>query len=117
MSMEDFADWLRTTYRTTRGTSLQSAPQADAKSRCKRVEDLEGDLDGHFARDGLRSLLNQLTYTAGDAAQGHTPKHHIPIDGNMVTGTASLRSAIRLYQLFCQRWPPYDTEDIPEKTP
>ena len=106
MRMDDFADWLRDTYRTRAGTLLEQRPQSDAKSRCKRVEDAEGDLDGHFACDGLRGLLQRLTYSTADAANGRVPAHHIQIDGNPVTGTASLRTAIRLYQQFCEHAPP-----------
>ncbi len=100
MKNEEFKTWLEQIYLTRNGTSLQKRPQADAMSRCRRVEKNENDLDLHFNKDGMRGLLDKLTYTRADSSSGILPKHRIIINGDVVEGTASLRSAIKLYQQF-----------------
>ena len=61
-------------------------------SGCRRVERIEGDLDGHFDKDGLTGLIELLNPKG--------PKHGIPINGDIRAGTSTLRSAIRLYREF-----------------
>ena len=100
MRENDFEAWLEESYITRNGNRLQKRPRSDAKSRCKRVEKYEGDLDIHFADDRMAGLLNTLAYSRADEASGTKPQHTIPIDGNIFNGTASLRSAIKLYQQF-----------------
>jgi hypothetical protein len=102
----DFALWLEQSYRTKNGSHLEPRPRSDARSRCKRVEKYEGDLDRHFAHDGMQSLLAILTYSRADEAKGILPQHSIPIDGDVANGTNSLRYAITLYKLFCLALPP-----------
>jgi len=63
-------------------------------SRCKRVERYEGDLDSHFAQDEMQSILQALTYSRADKSSGISPQHTVPIEGDVVNGTASLRSAV-----------------------
>ena len=106
-----FAAWLRDTYRTRKGTPLEPNPQNDALRRCERVEKKEGDLDQHFTNDRLQNLLTRLTYSSEDAAARRPPKHRIVIDGDIRNGTASLRSAIMLYQSFCRNCPPPTAAD------
>src|SRR6266852_1948656 len=106
MRDDAFASWLSQTHRTRTGASLGRRRQADARSRCKRIESHEGNLDTHFRRDGMASLLGQLTYSRSDERGGVSPRHDIPIDGDVVNGTASLRNAANLYRLFCNDCPP-----------
>jgi hypothetical protein len=101
MKENDFEEWLINEYVTRNGGRLQKRPRSDAKSRCKRVEKYEGDLDAHFERDKMRSLLDSLAYSKNDHEAGISPCHSIPIDGNIQNGTASLRNAIKLYYQFC----------------
>jgi hypothetical protein len=54
----------------------------------------------------MASLLDQLTYSRADERGGVSPPHDIPIDGDVVNGTASLRNAANLYRLFCNDSPP-----------
>jgi hypothetical protein len=96
MRNDDFATWLELNYVTRKGTRLEVRPRSDAKSRCKRVERYEGDLDMHFAQDKMEGLLQTLS----------NYQHRVPIDGDIVIGTASLRNAVNLYRLFCQDNPP-----------
>ena len=102
MKENEFEKWLIDEYVTINGTRLQKQPRSDAKLRCKRVEKHEGNLDSHYKKDGLRSLLNSHAYRKSDQDAGVSPKHSIPIDGNILNGTASLRNAVNLYFQFCK---------------
>ena len=72
-------------------------------SNCKNVERYEGDLDQHFDNDRCRNLLHRLTYSAADQEMKRTPSHNIPIDGDVRNGSATLKSAVKLYAEFRQR--------------
>ncbi len=74
--------------------------QASRVSNCRTVERYEGDLDLHFERDGLESLLQRLKYSKEEARAGRPLRHGIPIDGDKYTGTATLRVAVTLYKQF-----------------
>ena len=97
----EFKIWLKNSYRTQKGKSLENRPQSDAISRCKRVDKYEGDLDTHFRDDGMKSLLEKLVYTKEDEDKKNLQKHYIDIDGNIRNGTASLRNAVKIYRQFC----------------
>jgi hypothetical protein len=101
MKENEFETWLKEGYVTRNGTPLEKRPRGDALSRCRRVEKYEGDLDAHFKKDKMRSLLESLTYTKADQEAGVSPQHTIPIDGNILNGTASLRNAVKLYLQLC----------------
>ena len=72
-------------------------------SNCKNVERHEGDLDQHFDNDQCRNLLHRLTYSTADQDVKRTPNHNIPIDGDVRTGSSTLKSAVKLYAEFRQR--------------
>ena len=101
MKENEFGTWLKEDYVTRNGTHLQKRPRGDALSRCRRVEKYEGDLDIHFKKDNMQCLLESFTYTRADQEAGVSPQHTIPIDGNILNGTASLRNAVKLYLQFC----------------
>lgn len=71
-------------------------------SNCKRVARFEGDLDEHFEKDECRNLLDRLRYTARDQESRRKPNHGIPIDGDVRTGSATLKQAVSLYVKFRQ---------------
>ena len=87
-------------------TWLDSERELDARtiastiSTCRRVERFEGDLDFMFDNSELADLLERLTYSTEDARFRRTPKHKVPIDGNVRTGTATLKTAVTLYRDF-----------------
>ena len=92
--LSSFEAWLD----TVRGIS---APTIRSRiSNCKRVEQFEGDLDSLFDNDGLASLLERLTYSTEDATYRRRPKHMVPINGDVRTGTATLKTAVTLYREF-----------------
>ena len=69
-------------------------------ANCRRVERYEGDLDRHFDNDQCCNLLWRLTYSAEDYRRQQQPKHNIPINGNVRTGSARLKQAVTLYVQF-----------------
>lgn len=75
----------------------------DCISRCRRVELYEGNLLNHHNVDGGRSLLKRLEYSTFDERSGVEQRHLIPIDGNVRTGTASLRNAVNHYMDFLKQ--------------
>lgn len=66
-------------------------------ANCKKLERYEGDLDAHFARDRMATLLARLSYGTADERRGAWPRHRVPISGNLRNGTANLKSSATLY--------------------
>ena len=100
MKTREFRHWLETEYLQRNGKPLASGTQVSRSANCSTVEQYEGDLDEHFARDGLAGLLRKLAYTAEERDAEKAPRHHIPINGDAVNGSTTYRSAIQLYRKF-----------------
>lgn len=98
MQQEPFKDFLRNTYKG--GGQLSEDTIKSRIANCARVERYEGNLDLHFERDGLNDLLARLEYTTDDARAHRPPRHRVPIRGDMRNGSATLKSAITLYESF-----------------
>lgn len=101
----DFEFWLEQHYRKAGGSPLDRRSIGSQVSTCRRVAEYEGNLDDHFAQDGLEGLLARLEYGRRDQKIGVKPRHRIPIDGDLTSVTATLKSAITLYARFCRAWP------------
>jgi hypothetical protein len=71
-------------------------------SNLRRIESSYGDLDALYAEDGLSSLLKGLTYSTNDARTGAPNPSPMPIDGDLRSGLATLRSAVNKYLRFRQ---------------
>ena len=97
----EFQHWLQ------QCTTNNSDVQSNALSRCKSVENYEGDLDQHFLTDRMATLLARLVYSSRDERLGIAPRHSIPIskNANVRLGTSSYANAIRKYLQFCDAWP------------
>ncbi len=100
MNSEAFKKWLLTEYVQRNGKPLGRGTQISRVANCSTVEQIEGNLDEHFQRDGLRSLLERLSYTSDDAREGRAARHRVPIDGDIANGTSTYRAAINLYRKF-----------------
>lgn len=100
MQQEAFRDFLRNHYKG--GGHLAEGTIKSRIANCITVETHEGDLDQHFERDGLEDLLERLEYTAADAHVHRKPRHRVPINGDIRNGSATLKSAVTLYQAFRQ---------------
>jgi hypothetical protein len=105
MREQDFKHWLTCCYLLGNGAAMDSRSRDSRISNCTTVEKHEDDLDAHFARDQLQGLLDRLRYTKEDERTGSAARHRILIEGNVYNGTNTYRSAIKLYQRFCQSWP------------
>lgn len=69
-------------------------------SRCHIIETCEGNLDDIYVKDKMPELFEVLQYTKADQKSGLSPKHHIPIDGDYYTSTASYKNAAKNYNDF-----------------
>src|SRR5688500_12144240 len=96
MQEERFSDWLASVYRKDNGSIMDAAARGSRISNCRRVEQYLGDLDRAYETDRVESLIGRLELSRGETK----PRHDIPINGNLYEGTATLKSAARLYQKF-----------------
>lgn len=69
-------------------------------SNCERICRYCGDIDINYKKDKCQSLLATMEYTVDDERINLPPRHSIPIDGNIRTGTATLKQALLLYMQF-----------------
>jgi hypothetical protein len=101
MKEEEFRAWLSNMRHNVCGSDPLDAGTINSRiANCKRVARFEGDLDEHFDRNRLRWLIERLSYSRSEDRQGMRPRHRIPIEGDTVNGTATLKSAVGLYQEF-----------------
>ena len=100
MRQDDFDRWLLRVYVTRQGGRIDDSTRSSRIANCRTVEHYEGDLDGHFEKDGLATLLARLSYSAADERQNRPARHRVPISGNLRSGSATLKSAVSLYQQF-----------------
>jgi hypothetical protein len=100
MKVDAFRNWLSNKPRSVDGATLDARTIASRLSNCRTVERYEGDLDEHYDKDQLQSLLDGLKYSKHDERSNSPARHRIPIDGNVYNGTASLKAAVSLYRQF-----------------
>ena len=93
MREKKFRNWLEHSYKIETIDSRVS--------NCQRVEKYLGDLDEHFQKDNLTSLSEKLIYSKEDEKSNLPARHTIPINGKIITGTATLKYAVNLYRQFC----------------
>jgi endonuclease len=67
----------------------QAATIAAQMHRAGRVEEHHGDLDGHYAKDRMASLIEALTYSANDKRLNRPNPSKIPFDGDIRNNLAS----------------------------
>lgn len=93
MRVEAFARFLE---------AREYTPKASASrlTRARRVEKAFGDLDEHYNRDRLDSVVTSLAYSTEDEQFGKKPPKGITIDGNARKGLASLKNAVLVYRAF-----------------
>lgn len=70
--------------------------------RTARVEEYYGNLDEHYVRDGLASVIEALRYSAADARRKRPNPTKIPIEGDVANNLASYRNAVERYRTFLQ---------------
>lgn len=102
MKTEQFKNWL-IEVKEYKSNVVQSRI-----TNCRKVERYF-DLDSHFLKDRGCELLALLAYSTEDQRKRLPTKHNIPIDGNLRTGSATLKSAVNLYMCFLE-----DIRDKPD---
>ena len=79
-----------TTYESwLRGRGYDGGTVATQLARTARVEQHYGDVDKHYASDGLNSVLDLLRYSTEDERRGRANPTPIPINGVLRTNLAS----------------------------
>ena len=68
--------------------------------RAGRVEECYGDLDEHYDRDQLRSVIEELKFSAEDERRNKPNPSKIPFNGNTRNNLASYRNATERYCKF-----------------
>jgi hypothetical protein len=91
---KEFKAWLNEKYPDAEQTVRNRV------SNCKNVEKYYGDLGDFFETDKCTAIINELTYSTSDERQNNPQKHKIPIDGDIRTGSATLKQAVKLYVNF-----------------
>lgn len=94
METSEFKNWL---------IEIKNYKQNVVQSRasnCHTVEKVYGDLDIHFKKDKAKELMELLSYSTSDEREKRPTKHNIKIDGNLRTGSATLKQAVNLYMKF-----------------
>ena len=98
MKTEEFKEWLEERYPNSETTV------SNRISNCKKVEKSYEDLDEHFKKDKCSFIIDALTYSTEDERENLPTKHKILIDGNIRTGSATLKQAVNLYVTFRQEF-------------
>mgnify|MGYP000930396019 FL=1 len=94
MKQEEFKKWLENKYVDTPTTV------ANRISNCKNVEKYYGDLEIAYRKDKCNSIIELLNYSTEDERENKMQRHLVPINGNIRTGSATLKQAIKLYVDF-----------------
>jgi hypothetical protein len=68
--------------------------------RAGRVEEHHGDLDEHYSRDRLASLINALRYSRDDERHNRSNPSKIPFKGDNYNNLASYRNAVERYRKY-----------------
>ena len=68
--------------------------------RVKRVEEFHGDLDKHYARDRMASVIEELKYSVADQRSNRPNPSKIPFKGDIQSNLASYRNAVERYRKF-----------------
>src|SRR5271157_3653482 len=80
--------------------------------RAERVEEHHGNLDEHYARDRMASLIETLCYSMDDKRHNLPNPSKIPFSGDIRSNLASYRNAVERYRKF--RDDAADATDTPE---
>lgn len=93
MKEQEFKKWLGQKY-PNNSTVLNRV------SNCKKIEKVYGNLDDRFDENECITILQDLIYTVNDERNNRPAKHKITIDGDIRTGSATLKQALKLYVSF-----------------
>lgn len=93
----DYKDWLES-------QELAEGTVNAQLYRCSQVEKYEGDLEEHFAKDRMQSLLRKLAYSAEDERRDKSNPSAILLgpNANIRKNLASYRHAANKYRKFLE---------------
>ena len=103
MKQDDFRKWL----------VVQGQKEASASSRVSNVAHVEehlGGLEELFAAQGRDGVLSQFEYSTEDERRGRQNPSPVPIKGDLRTGLATLKQALKLYHSFLS-----EQSNVPDK--
>ena len=84
--------------------------------RAGRVEECYGDLDEHYDRDNLRSVIADLRYSVADSRSAKPNPSKIPFDGDTRNNLSSYKSAVERYCRFRREVAEDEYPDLNEDT-
>lgn len=94
MNAEGFKNWLL-------ASGMKETAAQNRVANCATVERGQHvDLDVCYEKDRCRGLIELLTYSREDQRRNRPPRHNIPIEGNVYTGTATYKAAVKKYVAF-----------------
>lgn len=93
---KEFKNWLIEEY------GLQESAANCRTSNISTIEKYYGDIDSLIAAGKVETLLSNLSYSTEDERNHRAPAHNIPINGNIRTGSATLKQALKRYTEFVQ---------------
>lgn len=96
MNIEEFKIWLEETPNDYKNNYIEKII-----SNCKKVERYYKDLDIQFNKDKGDSINSLLNYSIYEQRNNIQPKHIIPINGEIRTGSVTLKRSFKLYMQFC----------------
>lgn len=102
---KEFKNWLIEEY------GLQESAANSRTSNISTIEKYYGDIDILIAAGKIDALLSDLSYSTDDERNHRAPTHNIPINGNIRTGSATLKQALRRYMEFLR-----NTSEIQDTT-
>lgn len=92
---------MKTTYRNWLEKQAYAVGTVQAQMhRAGKVEEFYGNLDEHYDRDRLRSVIDELKYSAEDERRNKPNPSRIPFNGNTRNNLASYRNAAERYCKF-----------------
>jgi len=80
------------------GEPIQPVTAMQQPGRVRRVEAAFGDLEAHFARDGMREVMARMAYGRADVEAGRAVPKGLVFAGDPVIGMQTLRAAAKKYQ-------------------
>jgi endonuclease len=92
---QSYSEWLR------RAVPSESTWRTKL-SELRSVEARYGDIDDHYDRDELQTLIDELTYSASDARENRPNPSRFEIAGDLRNNLASYKSAVQKYARFRQ---------------
>ncbi|MBD5173644.1 MAG: hypothetical protein HDT08_03290 [Bacteroidales bacterium] len=90
---DQFGNWLR-------NLGKDETTVKNRLSNVAKINEVYGDLKSYWEKDGFESLIQSLSYSKSDEAEGKPNPSKISINGNIYNGLATYKSALGLYKAF-----------------